>query len=484
MSERTDYLMLLQEREIRDARDDFYSFCCLREPEFYVDRPHLERLCNTLQLFYEKKLLKDDNTSYLKLMLRLPSQHGKTRTLVNFTMWVFGKNMEERIITASHTDSQATDIARYTRDGIAETKNIATQIVYSDIFPETKIKYGSASVQKWALKGQHFSYLGVGVGGAVTGKGATIRIIDDLIKDTETALSDTALSKIWMWLISTFSDRSAAKGGNVMEIYCATLWCEDDPQAKLERTEPGEWYILSMPAYDADTDKMLCDDMLNKESYLKLKHRMSADSRTKMIFQAKYHCVAISDSETKVFPVSSLKRYKNFPPSEKDENGELIKNWWTVAFVDTADEGKDYFSMPIARVYENSVYVFDAIFDQENLTIQEGQVQSKVKEDRINDMCIETNSFGAYFTRRIRELIPEIEIFGQYSKANKMARILANTGLVKLYFYFPENPNPTLERFMTQVYRLMKTSTKENDAPDALTGLAAYLEKYHGLFKE
>jgi hypothetical protein len=30
----------------------------------------------------------------------------------------------------------------------------------------------------------------------------------------------------------------------------------------------------------------------------------------------------------------------------------------------------------------------------------------------------------------------------------------------------------------------MKTSTKENDAADALTGLAAYLERYHGMFKE
>lgn len=183
----------------------------------------------------------------------------------------------------------------------------------------------------------------------------------------------------------------------------------------------------------------------------------------------------VTELEGQVFPENSLKRYKEFP-----ENTE----YFTVAFADAADEGEDYFAMPIARVYGNRVYVIDAIFDQDNLTIQESQVQSKVKEHHISVMAVETNSFGAYFTRRIRELLKGIEIFGQYQKANKMARIIANAGIIKLYFYFPENPNPTLQLFINQVCKLMKTSTKEDDAPDALAGMAAYLEKYHGMFKD
>jgi len=80
-------------------------------------------------------------------------------------------------------------------------------------------------------------------------------------------------------------------------------------------------------------------------------------------------------------------------------------------------------------------------------------------------------------------LLPQVEIFGQPSKSNKMGRILANVGLIKLYFYFPENPNPTLRRFMNQVTKLMKTSTKEDDAADSLAALAAHLEKMYGLFR-
>ena len=457
------------------ARRSFWDFCNYLESDFYrPDRDHLRILCDTLEKFYYNQLLKEDGQPFHKLMIRMPPQHGKSRSLVNFTKWALGKNNEERIITASHSDGQASDFSRYTRDGISEVKNIESQVVYSDVFPGTQIKQGNASFQKWALEGQHFNYLGVGVGGGVTGKGATIRIMDDLIKDAEVALSDNTLSKIWVWLSGTFSSRNAALGGDVKEIFCATIWGEQDPQMILEKTEPGEWYILAMPIYNAETDQMLCPDMMGKDQYLKLKHRMEVDSRTKMIFQANYHCVAISDDETKVFPVSSLKRYTELP-----ENME----YFTIGSIDPADEGQDNFAMPIARVYGDRVYLVDALFDQNNLTIQEWQVQSKVKEHHISHLYIETNSFGAFFSRRLRELMPAVEIFGKPAITNKMGRILSNAGLIKLYFYFPESPTAELQRGINETTKLMKTSTKQDDFPDALAALAAYLEKYNGLFK-
>jgi PBSX family phage terminase large subunit len=182
----------------------------------------------------------------------------------------------------------------------------------------------------------------------------------------------------------------------------------------------------------------------------------------------------ITEIDGQIFPKSSLKTYREFP-----ENME----YFTIGAIDTADEGKDHFSMPIARVYGDRVYIFDAIFDQNNLTIQEGQVESKVKECIINKLYIETNSFGAYFRRRLDILLPWIETFGQFSKSNKMGRIIASSGLIKLFFYFPENPNPTLQKFMNQVTRLMHTSTEEDDAADSLAAMAAHLEKMYGLFK-
>ena len=214
----------LRDVRIEKSRRRFWEFCKTLEPDFYKEnRPHLKKLCNTLDDFYSGRLKKESGDVYNKLMIRLPPQHGKSRTLVNFTKWVLGKNNRERIITGSYGDSPASDFSRYTRDGINEVANTQEQIVFSDIFPHTKIKQGNSSVQKWALEGQHFNYLGVGVGGGVTGKGATLRIIDDLVKDIEDALSPTSMEKKWRWLSGTFSSRNSAEEGEVKEIFCATL---------------------------------------------------------------------------------------------------------------------------------------------------------------------------------------------------------------------------------------------------------------------
>jgi hypothetical protein len=465
----------LRDVQIELSRRHFWDFCKTLEPDFYKDsRPHLRKLCDTLESFYYNKLFKDSGEAYSKLMVRMPPQHGKSRTLVNFTKWALGKNNEERIITGSYGDSPATDFSRYTRDGINEVANTPDQIVFSDIFPGTKIKQGNSSVQKWALEGQHFNYLGVGYGGGVTGKGATLRIIDDLVKDLEVALNSAALNKIWKWLAGTFSSRNSADGGEVKEIFCATLWGEDDPQSILERTEGDEWYVLSMPIYNAETNKMLCNDFMNLKSFEKLKKRMLIDNKTALIFHANYLCEAIKDDESKVFAKSSLQYYDKLPEEE----------YWTIGFTDPADEGDDNFSFPIARVYGNYVYLVDAIFDQENLTLQEPKMQGKQKIHKFGRIVVETNSAGAYFSRRLRELMPELDVFGKWSKATKMPRIIQYAGLVKLYFRFPNNPNPALQKLMTQLWKLKSTDKKEDDAGDSISGLCEHLEKYHRIFNE
>ncbi len=473
--------------DILIARKSFWNYCKITEPKFYDDdKPHLKILCDTLQALYDDKLLNKNGEPYQKLMIRLPPRHGKSRSLVNFTKWVFGQNVEERIITGSYSSDPATDFSRFTRDGIREVRNTEYQYVFSDIFPNVRVKKTDSSVQKWALEGQHFSYLGVGIGGGVTGKGATLRIVDDLIKDVEDALNEGSLEKAWRWFSGTFTSRTDGEGGEIKEIFCATLWGEGDPQLILEELEGDEWYIISMPVYDQENDKMLCDKILNKKAFLRIKKRMEAHSDTKMVFNANYMCEAVADNETKVFPRSSIRTYTDIPTEVVVENGKERRQpaGFCVAMADTADEGTDNFAMPIFRVVGNQVYLIDAIFDQSNLTIQETQVVIKVKQHAIRKLVVETNSFGAYFRRNLGELLARdpVEVFGQWSKANKISRILNMAGIVKLFFLFPENPNPTTQKFMNQVYKFNKTSKKNDDAPDALVGMAAHLEAHFRLF--
>lgn len=54
--------------------------------------------------------------------------------------------------------------------------------------------------------------------------------------------------------------------------------------------------------------------------------------------------------------------------------------------------------------------------------------------------------------------------------------MLATAGLVKAYVYVPENPNPTVQKYLNKVYKLLNTSKNEDDAPDSLCGAVAHLE--------
>lgn len=416
-----------------------------------------------------------------RLMINIAPRYGKTELAVkNFIAHCLSANPASMFIHLSYSDDLALDNSE-------EIKDIVTSEPYQNLFPEVQIKKDSKSKKKWYTTSGGGVYA-TAAGGQITGFGAGkvddeekefnemldiienkeqfggAMIIDDPIKPDD-ADSDTRRERVNNRYDSTISSRVNSR--NTPIIIVMQRLHPLDLCGYLLSKEPAVWTVLSLPAIKPDgTALWPFKQTVEELNALKV--------RNSIVFDRQY-MQNPKPLEGLVFPESTLKRYKEFP-----ENME----YFTIAFADTADEGQDLFAMPIVRVYGNRVYVFDAIFDQDNLTIQEGQVQSKVKECRINNMVIETNNAGAYFTRRIRELIPGIEVFGQFAKSNKMARILANAGLIKLYFYFPENPNPALQKFMNQMCKLMKTSTKEDDAADSITGLVAYLEKYHNLFKE
>lgn len=462
-------LLSITDIKAEKARRNFYDYCQFREPEFYKEsRPHLKVLCDTLNAFYYNKILKEDGTPYTKLMIRIPPQHGKSRTLVNYTQWCLGKNNEERVITASYNDTQAGDFARYTRDGIQEEKNMPDQRVFSDVFPECKIKQGNASYQKWALEGQHFNYLGVGVGGGVTGKGATIRIIDDLVKDIETASNAAALEKIWLWYAGTYSSRISAEGGEVKEIFCATLWSNKDPQGILEQDEKDEWYILKMEAWNGET--MLCDDILNKQSYDKLKARMIKNPITKSTFWANYHSKSVS-VEGALY--SKFNTYSKLP----------FEPYIIKSYTDTADMGDDYLCSVIYAEYEQLKYVLDVVYTQDPNEITEPLLAEVFENNNLTEAKIESNNGGRAFARNVERICKEngnnrIKFIWFHQSKNKEARIKSNSNNVQTQVVYPEDWAtrwPEYHDAMTTY--LAKGKNKHDDAPDTTTGIVETKQK-------
>ena len=137
------------------ARRDFFSFCQVSTPSFYKsDRDYLIDLTNEFQAFYEK-----DNHDVLVVNVPPQLRHGKSLSATHFAQWVFGINPGEKIMTGSYNETLSTVFSKQVRNGIQEQKAQPDQIVYNDIFPKTKIKYGDSAMNLWSLEGQYNNYL-------------------------------------------------------------------------------------------------------------------------------------------------------------------------------------------------------------------------------------------------------------------------------------------------------------------------------------
>jgi predicted phage terminase large subunit-like protein len=460
-------LAILRRKENADkAKTDFYAFCRALAPEYYTEKKqYLKTLCLTLQSFYKSELINEiTGKPYEGLMIRMPPQTGKSRTLVNFCKWVFGQNHEERIITASYSDDTAASFSRFTRDGIREVKNLPDQVVYSDIFPDVKIKSDNASIQNWALEGQHFSYMGVGVGGGVTSKGATLRIIDDLVKDAENAISKNNQDKIELWLNGTFSSRNSAEGGTVKEIFCATLWTKNDPQYKLQKAERERWYVLQFEIYDQKTDTMLCDQVMGKESYINLKNRMLRNEYSKIIFWANYHSKII-DLEGALY--KGLKTYGILPTQATQ----------ILCRIDTKEQGADHICAIVYKVVDKLKYVIDVYYTTDNADKTEPEIAYFLKVNEVNICRIESNAGGMAFARNIERISKDNDNFRTkfetfFQSKNKETRIISNSSTVCNLVIFPENWQVRWPEFYDDVTSFIPGAKGQpDDAEDVLTGM-------------
>lgn len=481
-------LAMLRELRIRKARESLWEFCKTESPEFYKDTSwHLRLLCETLEALHFKKLtkqlfidicnqyapswyiktidfdrLKDDHV-YKRLMLNQPPRTGKSRTLINFSKWSLGKNNENRIITCSYNDDQASDFSRYTRDGIEESKTYPHEIIFNDIFPDTYIKQGNASFQQWALDGQFFNYKGAGIGGSITGKGCNISIVDDPVKDAEEAYNENRLNVIWRWYTGTFLSR---KEEGAIEIVNMTRWAKKDICGRiLDGPEADEWFILKMEAM-YEEDYMLCPDLLSKPSYDSLRKTMDT-----AIFRANYHQEPI-DIQGRLY--KNLKTYKDIP---KDDKGNPMFEK-IIAYTDTADQGSDFLCTVIAGVYQGELYVLDVLYTKDGMEITEPQTAAILVRNLVNRADVESNSGGRGFARNVERIIWEkhntraVVVKWFHQSKNKIARILSNSHFVMEHVYFPENWKDRWPQYYEAMNSYQKEGKNKNDdAPDATTGL-------------
>lgn len=436
------------------ARREFFFYCHLKAPDFYKeDRKYLVDLCKAFQDFIQS----DDEV----MVVNEPPRHGKSRTAGLLVEWVLGNDQSQKIMTGSYNETLSTMFSKNVRNDIMEEKADQIRIVFSDIFPNVRIKRGDGAMNLWSLEGGYNNYLATSPTGTATGFGASLLIIDDLIKNAEEANNELTKEKHWSWFTDTMLSR-LEEGGKIIIIM--TRWASDDLAGRaLDHFKESGARIrhISMKALQ-DDGTMLCDEVLSRKSYEAKIKAMGAD-----IASANYQQEPI-DLKGRLY--TSFKTYSGELPQFKE-----IRN-----YTDTADTGDDYLcSIDYGVTFASEAYILEVLYTKEPMEVTEPATAGILKKDMVNVADIESNNGGRGFARNVERILQQelhsnhtiVRWFSQ--NKNKQARIYSNSSWVMQHIYYPEDwRNRWPEYYDAMVKYQREGKNKHDDAPDATTGIA------------
>lgn len=437
------------------ARREFWEYCKFTSPDFYTEERHfLKDLAERLQWFIEEA------TEQI-MVVNLPPRHGKSRTATKFVQWLFGKyGITKKVMTGSYNETLSGTFAKQVRDTIAAKKTLGVT-VYSDIFPNTAIKYGEAAASKWALEGsQEANYLATSPTGTATGFGCNVMIIDDVIKNAAEAYNENNLKNLQSWFTDTMLSRTE---NGFKLIIIMTRWGSEDLAGFILDNYDNVIHINYKAVQDDGS--MLCPEILSKEDFVLKTKNMNKD-----IVAANYQQEPI-DVKGRLY--TNIKTYSEIP---KDTAGNPLFKY-ILNYTDTADEGSDFLCSICYGMYEDSYYILDVYYTKDAMEITEPEVAKMLTKNNVGCAIIESNNGGRGFARNVERECREMgnkhtTIKWFHQSMNKIARILSNSTSVMNNVYFPVNWQDRFPEFASAINKYQREGKNaHDDAPDALTGV-------------
>ena len=232
-SERLRLELRLSLLEARDkATSSFLDFCRYVWPEMIVGEHH-KIIAAALDRVVAGKCK--------RLMIAMPPRHGKSQMgSYLFPAYLMGKLSQSKLIVGSHTAELAQRFGRMIRNLVEDDK-------YGELFPDTKLSIDSKAAGRWNTSAGGEAFF-IGKGGAMTGRGGDIIILDDIL-DEQDAISDTAMENTWEWYTSGPRQRLQPNGAIII---INTRWKMDDLSGRLLRQQgqlkTDQWELLEFPA--------------------------------------------------------------------------------------------------------------------------------------------------------------------------------------------------------------------------------------------
>lgn len=257
--DKAEAVALLQRYDQLEKQDvcqqDFITFIKHMWPDFIEGRHHK---------IIAEKFNKIADGKLKRLIVCLPPRHSKSEFASTFfPAWMMGRRGNLKIIQTTHTAELAVRFGR-------KVRNIIDSDDYQHVFPDLQLQADNKSAGRWTSN-QEGEFFAAGVGGAITGRGADLLIIDDPHSEQD-AMSPKALESAYEWYTSGPRQRLQPGGAIVVVM---TRWSSIDLTAKLLDSQKealaDQWEMIEFPAIFPETDNPLWPEFWPKEELLKVK---------------------------------------------------------------------------------------------------------------------------------------------------------------------------------------------------------------------
>ena len=236
------------------GQKDFLEFVKMVWPDFIQGHHHK---------VYAEKLNRVANGELKRLIINMPPRHTKSEFASHlFPAFFMGRNPKAKLIQTTHTGELSIRFGR-------KTKNLLESDEYAKVFPNVTLAADSKGDGRWESNhgGEYFA---AGVGGAITGRGADLLVIDDPHSEQD-ALSPSVLDGHYEWYTSGPRQRLQPGGAIVLVM---TRWSIKDLTGRLlaaQGKDPmsDQWEIVEFPA--VIKDKPMWGNFWDMDGLMKVK---------------------------------------------------------------------------------------------------------------------------------------------------------------------------------------------------------------------
>jgi len=354
-----------------------------------------------------------------RLIINMPPRHTKSE-FASYLLpaWFLGKYPHKKVIQTSHTAELAVGFGR-------KVRNLVDQEIYTRLFPGVGLQADSKAAGRWATN-KGGDYFAIGVGGAVTGKGADLLIIDDPHSEQEAALAEVnpeIYDKVYEWYTSGPRQR-LQPGGSIVIVM--TRWSKRDLTGQVIKAEAqrgGEgWEVIEFPAI-LPSGSPLWPEFWSLTELAALKEELPNSK-----WMAQYQQNPVSES-------SAIVKREWWQQWEEDDppHCDFILQAWDTAFEKTTRSdysacttwGVFYHNDPDTGKAEANIILLDAYRDRLEFPALKKKALDQYEEFQPDSIIIEKKASGAPLIYEMRAMGIPVQEFTPTKGNDKINRLNA-----------------------------------------------------------